>query len=832
MAPGSWSRVRACSCLLALSVFWSRAVELEELFEFGEGAGDRQLPAGSDSTAELRLDHSVFFFEENHHRVSVLLLWKFSSRILIPERKWGILTALAHLECVNIRHLSSKTKWFCILHVHTYRPERSLHGIEGCPILWTPSQAADKCSLQNRERKGSMESILVTVNTNGFVAFAKPPAEKEYLGKMPSSFRMIAALMGDLDNSDGHGKVYMRQDSSPSVLSRAAKHINTAFPIDKEVKPINTFIVTWENMAAHGTFGQGDGPDTKRNTFQLVVAFMESSSYAILLYPRDHLQFLSTSVGGNGKLLEAGFNEGIIKGWWFNSQGTYFRITNSTEISIAELTKKTNSGRKGVWVYKIGSSPIFVRVTPGIVDTSREDKEATKPLTTMSPQQPSELPEESFSTYTTQMVTTTEAKPEENEEYQTEIPSKNKPTYPESETVTPGYHKPETEVAQYEEQGYFESETVTSTFTTTDQTFSDELEPRHSDETKTRYPATESLQARYTTPEPAEPTYIPAEPRYLDPEPVEPRYTNPEQVHPPHSHPQHPGIVVVDEDETLDVNVFSYNLETCARHRGKCSNFADCRDYSNGFCCHCRPGFYGDGKNCVAEGKPQRMNGKVNGRVFVGNSSSPVELSNNDLHSYVVTNDGRAYVVISNIPDSIGPPLQPLSSLGGVIGWVFALEQPGYENGFSLVGGVFSRQAEVIFQPGNERLSIMQQFKGIDEHDHLVMSTKLEGRLPTIPFGYTVQINSYKEIYHYDRNLITSSSNRDYTIMSPGGNIQTRSYQWRQTITFQSCPHDEAGWAGAVLSTQQLSVDQIFVMFDPDNHLIRHATTNKIGSVH
>lgn len=80
------------------------------------------------------------------------------------------------------------------------------------------------------------------------------------------------------------------------------------------------------------------------------------------------------------------------------------------------------------------------------------------------------------------------------------------------------------------------------------------------------------------------------------------------------------------------------------------------------------------------------MNGKVNGQVFVGNLPSPIRLTNNDLHSYVVANDGRAYVAISNIPDSVGPSLQLLSSLGGVIGWAFALEQPGYENGFSLIG--------------------------------------------------------------------------------------------------------------------------------------------------
>lgn len=49
--------------------------------------------------------------------------------------------------------------------------------------------------------------------------------------------------------------------------------------------------------------------------------------------------------------------------------------------------------------------------------------------------------------------------------------------------------------------------------------------------------------------------------------------------------------------------VFAYNLETCANNRHKCSAFADCRDYRDGYCCHCRSGFYGNGKDCVAEGE-------------------------------------------------------------------------------------------------------------------------------------------------------------------------------------------------------------------------------------
>lgn len=67
-------------------------------------------------------------------------------------------------------------------------------------------------------------------------------------------------------------------------------------------------------------------------------------------------------------------------------------------------------------------------------------------------------------------------------------------------------------------------------------------------------------------------------------------------------------------------------------------------------------------------------------------------------------------------------------------------------------GGEFTLQAEVTFQPGNERLTIRQEFKGIDEHDHLVMSTTMDGRIPEVPYGSSVTIEPYSEIYQYSNN--------------------------------------------------------------------------------
>ena len=73
---------------------------------------------------------------------------------------------------------------------------------------------------------------------------------------------MIAALHGDLDTSDGVGKVYFRQDASVSTLQQAADHINRAFPEDDEVEPIHVLVVTWADVASYQPHSRGDSLDS------------------------------------------------------------------------------------------------------------------------------------------------------------------------------------------------------------------------------------------------------------------------------------------------------------------------------------------------------------------------------------------------------------------------------------------------------------------------------------------------------------------------------------------------------------------------------------------
>ncbi|XP_048453046.1 nidogen-1 [Rhincodon typus] len=525
------------------------------------------------------------------------------------------------------------------------------------------------------------------VNTNGIITISKPPREVNYVDTFPLRFGAIAAFLADLDTSDEVGKIYYRQDSSPQILHRAALMINKGFT-ELNFKPGNVFIATWTNVTAHEELRRGDQPQNKKNTFQVILASDESSSYAILLYPEDGLQFYGTrSKSANNIDLElparVGFSRGESSFVLFTLEGPSYAVTSSSEQSVKNLYQDSNAGEQGVWIFHLGSSSNQT-VFPASVSKLHTDyvRNSFSTVPTIDRQRNSNVD-----------ITENGSDPEYNrseEEERIGIPE------------DAGVYKVASE-RNVEEPHYVE-----------------------------QFPVR---------------THIKVKPIQFQ-------------------HSQFPQRRVELSETELDVtgNVFSYNTErqlTCANSRHVCSIHGQCRDYEAGFCCHCNPGYYGNGKQCVAEGSPQRVNGKVNANIFVGTNPVPIQFENIDLHSYVVVNDGRSYTAISRIPTTLGWSLLPLSSVGSIIGWMFALEQPGYENGFSIVGGEFSRQAEVTFAPGNEKLTINQRFSGIDEHNHLTITTSLEGRVPEIPQGSTVHIEPYNELYHYSSSADSSSVNQN-----------------------------------------------------------------------
>ncbi|XP_069741272.1 nidogen-1 [Narcine bancroftii] len=587
------------------------------------------------------------------------------------------------------------------------------------------------------------------VNTNGIIAVSKPPREVDYVDTFPPRFGAIAPFLADLDTSDEVGKVFYRQDSSPQILHRVAEMVNRGFS-NVHFQPINVFIATWENVSAHEEFRQGEQPLKKRNTFQVVLASDESSSYAVLLYPEGGLQFYTTRPKATNNIdvdlpARVGFSNEERSFILFTLEGPSDAVASGSERSVKNLYQDGNFGERGVWIFQLGSSSNHI-----ILPAKRRAQRFGDPVQNTS--------------------------------------------------STGSADNQDSPFLDIVENG-------------TDQDY-DSPEEEKKVETVVAYRSI-SQQS-------------PEEPHFVEQVPV--FSVKPVQFH--HSLIQHHTVELSDTEMDITGNVFLYNTERqqrCSVNHHVCSIHGQCRDYVAGFCCHCNPGYYGNGKQCVAEGTPQRVNGKVNGKIFVGTNPVPVQFENIDLHSYVVVNDGRSYTAISRIPVAVGWSLLPLSSIGSTIGWMFALEQPNYENGFSIVGGEFRRWAEVTFSPGNEQLTIDQQFSGIDEHNHLTIATTLEGRVPEIPEESTVHIEPYNELYHYSSSVITSSSNIQYTVELPDQSSRSYFFQLKQTLTFQGCIH--ANDAQLVPATQQLSVDRTFVLYDKNEQILRYAMSNKIGPV-
>ena len=82
-------------------------------------------------------------------------------------------------------------------------------------------------------------------------------------------------------------------------------------------------------------------------------------------------------------------------------------------------------------------------------------------------------------------------------------------------------------------------------------------------------------------------------------------------------------------------------------------------------------------------GVAQRINGKVSG-VLNGYT-----IREQDLHSYIVTEEGRTFTAVSRIPPQLGFSMQSLYLITDILGWLFAVPQSTLaKNGYMLTGAV------------------------------------------------------------------------------------------------------------------------------------------------
>ncbi|XP_067311913.1 nidogen-2 isoform X1 [Pseudorasbora parva] len=615
------------------------------------------------------------------------------------------------------------------------------------------------------------------VATNGIISTQDLPMEKQYVDDgFPTDFPVIAPFLADIDTSKGKGSIFYRQTESPTVLKRVEADVKRGFP-DAMFTPTYAFIATWENVSAYEEVTRSSSPSNRVNTFQVVLAYNEKDTYALFLYPEDGLQFFGTRPKESYNVeielpARVGFTRGELSYFFFSrTEGPYYSVT-SNEQSVKNLYQKGNIGEPGVWLFHVGNGYSFQNVVPA-------QHEAV--LTKAPPN--AEFPEEDYS--------------ETDEEEYPIDPDFQEPT-------TTEFLEPEQDSSLLER---LKQETPLG---------QSPLQPSVSGPGEFPQPDSRNF--------PLEDVTQPQPERPLPKHAILQVYPNRVKDVPPH--PSGGQVFSVEEKVNFDSGVIHYstdNKETCERFQQKCSQNAHCTDYSTGFCCHCNSGFYGNGRHCLPNGAPHRVNGKVRGTVLVGGTA--VQLDSIDLHAYIVVGDGRAYTAISEVPEPVGWALMPVAPIGGLFGWLFALELPNSLNGFSITGAEFTRRADVTFYPGNQRLSIVQTATGLDTQNYLKVDTDLRGSVPFIPSGATVQMEPFKDTYQYYPSLITSTSVREFTVVSAENGAEALTLQVKQNITYRDCSHGHHGR----LETQELRMERIFVMYVKEERILRYAITNKIG---
>lgn len=97
------------------------------------------------------------------------------------------------------------------------------------------------------------------------IAMTEPPAKESSPGLFPPTFGAVAPFLADLDTTGGLGKVYYREDLSPSVTQLAADSVQRGFP-EVSFQPNSVVVATWESVAPYQGPSQDPAQEGKVST--------------------------------------------------------------------------------------------------------------------------------------------------------------------------------------------------------------------------------------------------------------------------------------------------------------------------------------------------------------------------------------------------------------------------------------------------------------------------------------------------------------------------------------------------------------------------------------
>ncbi|XP_060821543.1 nidogen-like isoform X2 [Bombus pascuorum] len=247
------------------------------------------------------------------------------------------------------------------------------------------------------------------------------------------------------------------------------------------------------------------------------------------------------------------------------------------------------------------------------------------------------------------------------------------------------------------------------------------------------------------------------------------------------------GPISDDSDVKVPDNIedssASNQVPNCRIGATTCHSRATCVDYEVGFCCHCKQGFFGNGKSCLPNDIPLRVNGRVSGTI------NDVEFPARDLQCYVQPKDGRTYTALSRVPEEIGASFQLLGNLGNVIGWLFAKPIGETKNGYELTGGMFNHTTVLTYPSTDDKLTIRSNYLGLDVFGQLKVEAMIEGTLPQLARDTKVDYGDYDELYTRAQAGVIRAQSERTCKLNEGGEEQELAFIQDETIVYNECPY-------------------------------------------
>ncbi|KAE8752468.1 hypothetical protein FOCC_FOCC000590 [Frankliniella occidentalis] len=268
---------------------------------------------------------------------------------------------------------------------------------------------------------------------------------------------------------------------------------------------------------------------------------------------------------------------------------------------------------------------------------------------------------------------------------------------------------------------------------------------------------------------------------------------------------------------------------TCRSDQTVCHAAAECADRGGEACCVCRSSHFGNGRQCLTNGAPFRVTGRLSGSI------NDVNVTSLDLQSYVLVQDGRSYTAFSGVSAELGAELQLLTPIAMSIGWMFAKPAAaGAPNGFTLTGGVATHSAEQFFPQSGERLTLTMRYLGLDVFDQLRLEVEVTGSTPSLPPGARINMLEHEEFFtRQGAGRLHASSRQAYTL--DDAPLEHR-FTVEQRVEYSECgtpdwldteaepqPGEEAAEQGL-----KLQASMSLISYEPRDGIVRFAPNTKI----